>query len=65
MKPPTKPLIPNKNIIAEKKFVNPSLAPGEKAPEFFKFGGKLISTSGLPPPTNNIDKQNSNMFKFT
>ncbi len=40
--------------------MNPSLAPGEKAPEFFKFGGKIISTSGLP------DKQNSsNMFKFT
>ena len=55
-----KTLLPNKNIVAEKKFVNPSLAPGEKAPEFFKFGGKIISTSGLP------DKQNSsNMFKFT
>ena len=43
--------------------MNPSLAPGEKPADFFKFGGKLISTSGLPPIN---DKQNSNnMFKFT
>jgi hypothetical protein len=50
--------------VAEKKFVNPSLAPGEKAPEFFKFGGKIISMQGPPPPSNNLEKQN-NMFKFT
>ena len=60
---PIKPLIAN-NKAAEKKFVNPSLAPGEKAPEFFKFGGKIISTQGGPPMPS--EKQSSNnMFKFT
>jgi hypothetical protein len=50
------------NKPGEKKFVNPSLAPGEKAPEFFRFGGKIISTNGVSQPK--LDTQN-NMFKFT